>query len=361
MEKVSAPVKKLSLLILTTAFALLLTACGSSSQPADSSFDEYIVEAPAAHSGGTFYGMSSLSNFLFSDKESVFDDYDMPEPESYRASSLSSVSENSAASVPAQPKKLIRTAEMRLESTEFDTAAEALNALVEEFNGYFSYANTSGSTYRMADYTVRIPEQHFTAFLDRAGTLAHETSRSVSQDDVSEFYYDTQGRLRTQTIKLERLQTLLEQAEAVEDIITIESAISETEERIEELSGTLRHYDDMVDYATVEISLYEVYRLSNVETPPESYISRLGKAFSDGLREFGEGLEDFTISLAYGWVWVVILAVCALIAVKLIRSNILRLRNQAESRFPVSSDGKTQIPDGETQKSPDSVPQDKQS
>ena len=57
----------------------------------------------------------------------------------------------------------------------------------------------------------------------------------------------------------------------MEDIITIESAISETEYQIESLSGTLRHYDALVDYATIHISLQEVYRLSNVEEPAESF------------------------------------------------------------------------------------------
>ena len=53
---------------------------------------------------------------------------------------------------------------------------------------------------------------------------------------------------RKPQIKLERLQKLLAQAENMEDIITIESAISETEWNIEDLSGTLRHYDALVDF-----------------------------------------------------------------------------------------------------------------
>lgn len=53
------------------------------------------------------------------------------------------------------------------------------------------------------------------------------------------------------------------------DIITIESAISETEQMIDSLSGTLQHYDAQVDYATVTISLQEVGKLSNVEEPPQ--------------------------------------------------------------------------------------------
>ena len=57
----------------------------------------------------------------------------------------------------------------------------------------------------------------------------------------------------------------------MEDIITIESAISETEYEIERLSGTMRHYDALVDYATVTLELSEVYRLSGTEDAPKSF------------------------------------------------------------------------------------------
>ena len=59
------------------------------------------------------------------------------------------------------------------------------------------------------------------------------TWRNTNLENITETYYDTAGRLKTQKIKLERLQKLLSQAENMEDIITIESAISETEWNIE--------------------------------------------------------------------------------------------------------------------------------
>ncbi len=119
-------------------------------------------------------------------------------------------------------------------------------------------------------------------------------------------YYDTESRLVTQQTKLERLQNLLAQAENMEDIITIESAISDTELEIERLTGTLRQYDALVDFATVNISLEEVYRLSNVEEAPTSFASRLGQAFAAGWNGFVDVLEALVMILAYAWVPVLI-------------------------------------------------------
>ena len=147
------------------------------------------------------------------------------------------------------------------------------------------------------------------------------TSSDTSQQNISEVYYDTEGRLKTQQIKLERLQALLAKAEEMEDIITIESAISETEQQIDDLSGTLQHYDGLVDYATVYISLQEVYKLSNVEEAPDSFASRIGSAFTAGWASFTDGLEDLVVALAYGWMWVILLAVVIVVAVRVLRKR----------------------------------------
>ena len=220
-------------------------------------------------------------------------------------------------------QKLICTAWLEMETTEFDTATAALTDLTEQLQGYFesSTVGERGSGSRWAEYTIRVPAEKYRTFLNQAGELCHETWRNTSQENVTESYYDTQGRLRTQRIKLERLQALLAKAELMEDIITIESAISETEQMIDDLSGTLRHYDGQVDYATVSISLSEVYKLSDVEEVPDSFISRLGKAFSGGWSDFTDGLENFAVALAYGWMWVLILAAVAVAVVRIFRKR----------------------------------------
>lgn len=220
-------------------------------------------------------------------------------------------------------EKMIRTATLSLETTAFEDAAAGLSRLTETLGGYYESSSvwSGGSGYRRADYTVRVPAEHYKAFLDQAGELCHETNRDTSQQNISEAYYDTEGRLKTQQIKLERLQALLAKAEQMEDIITIEGAISETEQRIDDLSGTLQHYDGLVDYATVSISLREVYKLSNVEEAPDSFASRIGSAFTSGWASFTDGLEDLAVALAYGWMWVILLAAIAVVAVRVLRKR----------------------------------------
>ena len=283
--------RRLLALMLTLLVALSLAACGSKSEaPAASADMEYPMETEMATS------------------------------EEYLGFDSGSTADRGAAYPTGQ--KLIRTAQMNLETTSFEEAVQGLTDLTEQMGGYFESSSVGKrSNGRWAEYTVRVPAEKYQAFLDQAGELCHETWRDAQQEDISERYYDTEGRLKTQQIKLERLQALLARAENMEDIITIESAISETEQMIDDLSGTLRHYDGQVDYATVSISLSEVYKLSDVEEVPDSFISRLGKAFSGGWSDFTDGLENFAVALAYGWMWVLILAAVAVAVVRIFRKR----------------------------------------
>ena len=217
-------------------------------------------------------------------------------------------------------QKLIHTAGLTMETTAFDEAVAALEKLVSESGGYFSNSNVRNysSGYRSADYVVRVPAGNFDAFLEQAGDLCHLLRRSTNTEDVSEVYYDTSGRLKTQQTKLARLQDLLARAESMEDIITIESAISETEQQIEYLSGTLSHYDALVDYATVNIELNEVYRLSNTEEPAQGFGSRFLTALKSGWKNFVSDGESLLISLAYSWMWLVIWGVVIVLAVRFV-------------------------------------------
>lgn len=221
----------------------------------------------------------------------------------------------------------IYTATLQLETTGFDEAVSSLTELVDGSGGWVSSSSVSNqsSSYRYADLTVRVPVEKYRDFLTQAGELCHLLYTQEYVDDVTEAYYDTAGRLETQQIKLERLQNLLAQAEKMEDIITIESAISETEQMIDSLSGTLQHYDSQVDYATVNISLQEVGKLSNVEEPTATLGGRLAAAFTSGCRSFLTAAEDLLVALVYSWVWLVILAAAVIVVVRRLKKRGVRL------------------------------------
>lgn len=255
-------------------------------------------------------------------------------------------SKSTGGGLPANTK-MIYTADINLETKDFDGACEALDAIVEELGGWFESRSVDQGGYsRSLSCTVRVPAEHFGGFLDRAGETAHVTSKTEYKEDVSEAYYDSESRLATQRTKLERLQTLLAQAAGMEDIIALESAISETELQIEQLTGSLRKYDSLVGYSTVHLYLWEVYRLSTDEEVPVTFGQRLGAAFSTGFQRGVEGLEDLVISVARNWLSLLLFAAAAAaVAVLLVRWRRARRRKAALS-VPRDS-APPQSPDGE--------------
>lgn len=290
--------KKLSAMLLTLVLLLSLTACGGSAANSSASMTTTEVNFDSAAD----VGWTSESK---------------TEPETPAETEMDG---GSAAAGAAQANaKMIYTGELYLQTKEFDQALSAIDSAVEELGGYYeSHDLSQGGSYRALYATVRVPQEHFTAFMDQAGQAAHVTDRVAYQEDVSEQYYDVESRLTTQRTKLERLQELLQQAESMEDIITLESAISDTELTIEQLTGSLRKYDSRINYSTVTLTLDEVYRLSSEETPVQTFGQRLSAAFERGLEQGIDGMEDFVISLARNWVtlliWAAIIAAAAVIA-----------------------------------------------
>lgn len=246
---------------------------------------------------------------------------------------------------PRAATKLIYQGSIEMETMEFDQAMEKLKALVEHCGGYVessSLRNYDGS-YRSADYTVRIPTDHYREFYNGAGELCHVLQKNENTENVTYAYYDTVGRLETQKIKLARLQELLKRAETMEDIITIESAISETEHQIEALSGEIRHYDDLVEYSTVNLNIREVDKLANTKEFTDSYGGRLGGAFVTGWKGFVDGVENITVFLAHYLMWIILL-VLVVILVRKIREQRKRAEEKKPSRFHLGLNQKPQDP-----------------
>lgn len=298
---------KKKLLPLLLAFILLAsTACGGGSNgAADSAASMPEPSAPQEAPAGGEYGWADANDAPMGPEGAIVTD-----EAATRANT-----------------KVILTAEMDLETKEFDQASQALEAAVEDLDGWFeSRSINQGGSYRRLSCVVRVPAEHFNAFLERAGQAAHVVSKSDYSEDVSEAYYDSEARLTTQRTKLERLQTLLAQAASMEDIISLESAISDTELQIEYLTGSLRKYDSLINYSTVTLYLREVYRLSSDEEIPVTFGQRLSTALSTGLERGIDNLEDFVIGLARNWMNLVFLAAVITCAALLLRWNQRRRR-----------------------------------
>ena len=317
--------KKAFSILLSLILLFSLTACGSAAM-------DSATAAPMAP-GSANGAMKEEMGFDYAVPDTPAEGH-MPAP------NVSGGSELVSSTLPENVKMIYR-GYLYLESTAFDTATAGLQELVSQMGGYFETSELNNySPYRSAFYVVRVPSAKYNEFCGKVGTLAQLNSQRHTSENVSEAYYDTESRLVTQRTKLDRLQELLAKADKMEDIITLESAIAETELQIERLTGTLRKYDALVDYATVEISLEEVYVLTEQEQPVIGFWPKLAEAFKTGTNRFVDDVENFALRFARNWIsrlislciWVVII----LLVVRFLRKkkDITLFRRKKKEQAP---------------------------
>ena len=324
--------KKLALVLALLMLAALLTGCGAS---AKSQAADMVIAAPAAAPAAPMEMMQTTESayggyydngydYKAKAEEEIYYDEPMAEPAPLPALTGSSVLPENV--------KLIYRADINLESTTFDAAVEAIRSLTESCGGYYENSSLDNySSYRYAWYTIRIPAEQFEHFcatvaeIGASGETFQLNNISRSAEDVSEYYYDTESRLATQKAKLARLQELLKEAEDMADIITLESAISDTEWQIENLTGTLRHYDSLVGYSTISVNISEVYKLSEIEQPAIGFGAKLSEAFKSGCSNFVNSLERTALRIARGWIgwliFIVIVVVAVIVIVRITRRS----------------------------------------
>lgn len=239
--------------------------------------------------------------------------------------------------------KMIYTADVTLETRDFDSASAAVTELVDAMGGYFERRELNqGGTYRSLYCTIRVPASRFTETLDQSGEIAHLTYRNEYSQNVSEAYYDLEARLTTQRTKLKRLQELLAEAKDMSDIIVLESEISNTELQIEYLTGSLRSYDSLIDYSTIHLTLREVYRLSDEEVAPVTFGDRLKTAFERGLAQAVDNFEDLLIYVARNWLNLLVWAAVITGVVVLVRRKVKKFRAERQGRLPAEQPQKTE-------------------
>ena len=213
--------------------------------------------------------------------------------------------------------KLIRRAELTIQTEAFDQAVQGLQRLTESCGGYFEHSSVYGGSYRDADarrsgeYVVRVPGEQYQSFLSATGELGYVTQCTQTSQDVGEEYFDTESRLKTQRTKQERLLALLEKAQTMEEIIALESALSEVEYQIEQYTSTLNRYDALVDFSTFTIYLQETAKVTQQVGETASLAQRLAAGVRSSLEGLVRGSREALVWVSYHVVWLVVLAALA--------------------------------------------------
>lgn len=203
--------------------------------------------------------------------------------------------------------KLILNADLSLETQDFEKSAADIEKMTAEAGGYIESSGTYGDTgSRSANYTLRVPQEKFEQFYAQLGENMHVVSRSRSSEDVTEQYTDIETRLATLQTKHERLLSLLEKADKMEDIIALENALADCEYEIDSLTGSKRHYDDLVGFSTFYINLREVQTLT-ATADGTGFGAQLSQAAKTGARGLADVVRGTILGVVMFWPAVILL------------------------------------------------------
>lgn len=197
--------------------------------------------------------------------------------------------------------KLILNADLSLETQDFEKSAADIEKMTAEAGGYIESSGTYGDTgSRSANYTLRVPQEKFEQFYAQLGENMHVVSRSRSSEDVTEQYTGIETRLATLQTKHERLLSLLEKADKMEDIIALENALADCEYEIDSLTGSKRRYDDLVGFSTFYINLREVQTLTATANGT-GFGAQLSQAAKTGARGLADVVRGTILGVVMFW------------------------------------------------------------
>ena len=153
--------------------------------------------------------------------------------------------------------------------------------------------------------TIRVPAERFDEAFDRLRQLAVDVPyESTDSRDVTEEYTDLKAQLHNLEATEAQYLALLEKADTVKDIITVQRELSNVRREIERIKGRMQYLERTSDMSLIQVSLQETKSL----TESGWSASETFKSAVRGLIAFGKVLANIAIWLViFCWIWIPIL------------------------------------------------------
>ena len=304
------------------AAALCLSGCGGSNNMS---------------SGGSYYepAMNSAAKeagYAAAESAAGSYDYDAMEMEEARESSEdASYTADSGADSSAlraqDGQKIVYTASLSIQSLEYDQSAASIRRKIREAGGFseaeseydkdynwYRY-NAPSSNTRSLSITARIPSDKFEAFLNSLDGDGKIMSKSVNAQNISQVYANKETYKKALEKEQERLLAMMDKAETIEDMIAVESRLSEVERQLNSYKTDLSQMDKDVEFSTVYIDLQEVKRYTET-VEKTTFREKLGFAFEDAISSFRDFCEGVILFVVRNFPFLIIFAIVVALIVR---------------------------------------------
>lgn len=256
--------------------------------------------------------------------------------------------EASAQFMPASQvaRKVIANASMTLVVADTQSAADQIEAMIDEVGGYIADTNFykssySGSELLRGTLTLRIPAERLSAMMDQLRGLAIDVrGENITREDVTDQYSDVEAQLRNLRATEDELRALLAEVRekpnaTPDDIMAVHYRITEVRGQIEQLQGRQNMLDNLVSLSTLSVEL-----IPDALNQP---IVESGWRASVIVREATRALVSTLQFLGSAAIWIGVylipLALIALIPLSIIVWGLRRLARRLGPKSPAQSAG----------------------
>jgi hypothetical protein len=314
-------VKQIAVSIIIGANMVLLAACGSSSSRTDMGEKTAVVEES--------YDMVADSAASTTSEAAPEADMSGIENTQELTNSISQIS----------GQKLIKDVSMSVETKEFDSFIAELNYQIASLGGYVESSDVSGGSYEYESYrygniVARIPADRLEGFVKIVNEKGNVVHTSQQTTDVTLQYVDIESHLKALKLEQETLMNLLENATNMEDVIAIQSQLTQVRYEIESNESQIRTYDNLVNYSTVRISITEVERETQAEAV--SFAGEIKVKLSNNLYAIKEGFRSLLIeliaALPYIIIWAVVIFIIIIIGRKVFKRYSKKALREIQSK-----------------------------
>jgi hypothetical protein len=208
-------------------------------------------------------------------------------------------------------KKIIKTANLRLEVKDYNGYNEQLHKIIRNFGGYIASEEQTKDQYQLLNTVVlKVPADKFD---DLVNSLPLKDTkimeRKISSEDVSTEYVDTKARLEARKQVRNKYLDLLKQAKNIDEILQVQGEINSIQEEIESASGRIQYLSRSAAYSTVNLSFYQLMDGASNDDINPGFFTKLSGAFKNGM----DMVAAIMLSLASIWPLIIIVVMAWLL------------------------------------------------
>lgn len=226
---------------------------------------------------------------------------------------------------------IIRTAHLSVRVKDVPDALDEARTAAENAGGLVGDERTDrdGHGHERSRVTLRVPQESYEDVLDELAGSGRLLERNESAKDVTDQVVDVESRIKSQRASVARVRELMDRAEKLSDVVTLEGELGTRQSELEALLAQQDSLKDRTTLATITLRLTE----TPSPTPVADDDPDLLDALSGGWDAFVTTLKWIGIALAAVLPFAALLALVAFLAFKPLQ----RLRRGSPQSQPKSS------------------------